>query len=52
MLKSPVVNIYSCTDGISIDKISVPNIFYAPIRIDLLQFVHQSMAKNKRQHIR
>jgi len=49
MLKSPVVNIYSCTDGISIDKISVPNIFYAPIRIDLLQFVHQSMAKNKRQ---
>jgi len=49
MKSSNIVNIYSCTDGLSVDKISIPSIFFAPIRTDLLQFVHQSMAKNRRQ---
>merc|ERR1719199_1881862 len=43
------INVYSCSDGISIDQVNIPDIFYAPIRSDILQFVHQSMSKNKRQ---
>ena len=49
MVKSQKVNIYSCFDGLSVDKIDIPGIFYSSIRIDLLRFVHQSMSKNKRQ---
>jgi large subunit ribosomal protein L4e len=43
------INVYSCSDGISIDQIRSPDLFSSPVRIDILQFVHQSMAKNKRQ---
>lgn len=43
------INVYSCSDGISIDQIKIPNVFKCPIRTDIIQFVHQSMSKNKRQ---
>merc|ERR1712127_509427 len=42
-------NVYSCYNGVSVDQIDVPVIFKSPIRTDILQFVHQSMAKNQRQ---
>jgi len=43
------INVYSCCNGVSVDQIDVPMIFKSPIRTDILQFVHQSMAKNRRQ---
>ena len=46
---SKLINVYSCSEGISIDQVSIPSIFYSPIRTDIIQFVHQSMSKNKRQ---
>ena len=49
MDKIDIVNVYSSSDGVSVDQMNIPRIFYSPIRTDLLQFVHQSMAKNKRQ---
>ena len=49
MIELDKINIYSCSNGVSIDQINIPAIFKSPIRTDILQFVHQSMAKNKRQ---
>nr|UXY87401.1 60S ribosomal protein L1 [Cryptomonas sp.] len=43
------VNIYSCSNGIKIDKVDLPEIFLYPIRTDILNFVHTNMSKNKRQ---
>ena len=49
MGEKETVSIYSCSTGTSIDQVNIPDIFYAPIRSDILQFVHQSMSKNNRQ---
>jgi len=49
MKNSKLLNVYSCSEGLSIDQVSIPSIFHAPIRTDIIQFVHQSMSKNKRQ---
>ena len=43
------INIYSCSNGVSVDQINIPIIFKSSIRTDILHFVHQSMSKNKRQ---
>jgi large subunit ribosomal protein L4e len=48
-MENSFVNVYSANEGISIDKVKLPNAFYSPIRIDILKFVHLNMAKNKRQ---
>jgi large subunit ribosomal protein L4e len=43
------VNIYSSNEKISIDKTKLPSVFFSPIRLDILKFVHSNMSKNKRQ---
>ena len=50
MAARPVVNVYSSADK---DKVvattPLPEVFLAPIRNDIVQFVHTNMAKNSRQ---
>ena len=38
------INIYSCSNGVSVDQINIPIIFKSSIRTDILHFVHQSMS--------
>ncbi|RUS13279.1 ribosomal protein L4 domain-containing protein, partial [Endogone sp. FLAS-F59071] len=45
----PVINVYT-EDGTSVVTTStLPSVFLAPIRPDIVNFVHTNMAKNKRQ---
>jgi large subunit ribosomal protein L4e len=46
----PVISVYS-KDGASLtgETLVLPAVFSAPIRPDLVRFVHTQMAKNKRQ---
>ena len=48
-MKPEIVNIYSCLNGIKIDKTNLPKVFLSQIRTDILSFVHSNMSKNKRQ---
>jgi large subunit ribosomal protein L4e len=48
-METKKVNVYSWNEGVSIDNITLPDIFLFPMRIDILKFVHLNMAKNKRQ---
>merc|ERR1719353_2816476 len=46
----PTVNVYSPDDkGVIIGSVALPEVFSAPIRPDVVSFVHTNMAKNKRQ---
>uniref|UniRef100_A0A6A7FU22 Component of cytosolic 80S ribosome and 60S large subunit n=1 Tax=Hirondellea gigas TaxID=1518452 RepID=A0A6A7FU22_9CRUS len=45
----PLVTVHSHTDGSAGEQIPLPAVFLSPIRPDIIQFVHTSMAKNKRQ---
>jgi large subunit ribosomal protein L4e len=50
MTSRPVVSVYS-KEGQSqvVDSIPMPAVFTAPIRNDIVQFVHMNMSKNRRQ---
>lgn len=50
MTSRPVVSVYS-KDGSAeiVDNVAMPAVFTAPIRNDIVQFVHTNMAKNRRQ---
>jgi large subunit ribosomal protein L4e len=50
MTSRPVVSVYS-KDGSAeiVDSVPMPAVFTAPIRNDIVQFVHTSMSKNRRQ---
>ena len=50
MTSRPVVSVYS-KNGQSeiVDSIPMPAVFSAPIRNDIVEFVHANMAKNRRQ---
>ena len=48
-MKTKLVNIYSCLNGIKIDKTNIPKVFFSEIRTDILSFVHSNMSKNRRQ---
>ena len=50
MTSRPEVSVYS-KDGSAeiVDSIPMPAVFTAPIRNDIVQFVHTNMAKNRRQ---
>ena len=50
MTSRPVVSVYS-KDGSAevVDSIPMPAVFTAPIRNDIVEFVHANMAKNRRQ---
>merc|ERR1711934_76503 len=49
MAARPVVSVQSATDEESSKQVELPAVFLAPIRPDIVQFVHTSMNKNKRQ---
>ncbi|GFS66413.1 60S ribosomal protein L4 [Trichonephila inaurata madagascariensis] len=45
----PLVTVYSETNEITGTSIGLPAVFKAPIRPDIVNFVHMNMSKNKRQ---
>jgi len=50
MTSRPVVSVYSRETGSEIvDSVPMPAVFTAPIRDDIVHFVHTNMAKNRRQ---
>lgn len=50
MTSRPVVSVYSReTQGEIVDSVPLPAVFTAPIRDDIVHFVHTNMAKNRRQ---
>merc|ERR1712057_16691 len=49
MAARPVVTVQSTSDEASSKQVELPAVFLAPIRPDIVQFVHTSMNKNKRQ---
>lgn len=50
MTSRPVVSVYSKESQSEIvDSVPMPAVFTAPIRDDIVQFVHSNMAKNRRQ---
>jgi len=49
MAARPSVNVYSASEDKVVGTTSLPAVFTAPIRNDIVQFVHTNMAKNSRQ---
>lgn len=49
MTSRPVVSVYSKTAAEAVDSVPLPAVFTAPIRDDIVQFVHANMNKNRRQ---
>merc|ERR1711939_1154316 len=49
MAARPVVTVQSSSGEASSKQVELPAVFLAPIRPDIVQFVHTSMNKNKRQ---
>lgn len=50
MSSRPVISVYSKDNAKDIvDNVALPAVFTAPIRDDIVQFVHTNMAKNRRQ---
>jgi large subunit ribosomal protein L4e len=50
MTSRPVVSVYKSDDSKEIVKsLAMPAVFTAPIRNDLVHFVHSNLAKNRRQ---
>ncbi|KAJ1917657.1 60S ribosomal protein L4B [Tieghemiomyces parasiticus] len=45
----PVVNVFSAAEGKAVGTVDLPAVFNAPIRPDVVNFVHTCLAKNKRQ---
>ncbi|KAI7875330.1 hypothetical protein K492DRAFT_182736 [Lichtheimia hyalospora FSU 10163] len=45
----PVINVYSESGKAANSTVALPAVFKAPIRPDIVNFVHTNMAKNKRQ---
>nr|POE87492.1 60s ribosomal protein l4-b [Quercus suber] len=48
-MSRPTVTIHGADGAASKDTLTLPNVFKAPIRPDIVQTVHTGMAKNKRQ---
>ena len=49
MSARPTVNVYSSSEDKTVGTVPLPAVFTAPIRNDIVQFVHTNMAKNARQ---
>merc|ERR1712003_167019 len=45
----PVVSVYGANGAATAEQINLPAVFKAPIRTDVVQFVHSNIAKNARQ---
>jgi large subunit ribosomal protein L4e len=48
-MSRPSVNVYSSSEDKVVATTALPAVFTAPIRHDIVQFVHTNMAKNSRQ---
>lgn len=49
MTSRPVVSVYSKDgSGSVVDSLPMPAVFTAPIRDDIVHFVHTNMSKNRR----
>jgi len=51
MTSQPLVSVYKMEDSLKVHekKVSLPGVFSAAIRDDIVQFVHKNLNKNKRQ---
>jgi large subunit ribosomal protein L4e len=49
MTSRPVVSVYAKSGAEVTNSVPLPAVFTAPIRDDIVQFVHANMAKNRRQ---
>ena len=49
MAARPSVSVYSSSQDKVVGVVPLPAVFQAPIRTDVVQFVHTNMAKNARQ---
>jgi large subunit ribosomal protein L4e len=49
MAARPTVSVYSASEDKVTGTVPLPAVFTAPIRNDIVQFVHTNMAKNNRQ---
>lgn len=49
MASRPLVNVYDASSGDKAGAAPLPGVFTAPIRRDIVAFVHTNMAKNSRQ---
>ena len=50
MTARPCVSVYRSDNSTDIlEQVAMPAVFTAPIRDDVVQFVHANMAKNRRQ---
>lgn len=49
MSARPTVSVYSTKQDATVGEVPLPAVFTAPIRNDIVQFVHTNMAKNSRQ---
>jgi large subunit ribosomal protein L4e len=49
MSARPTVSVYAASEDKVVGSSSLPAVFSAPIRHDIVQFVHKEMAKNQRQ---
>jgi len=49
MSARPTVSVYSASEDKVVGTSTLPAVFTAPIRTDIVQFVHTNMAKNSRQ---
>jgi len=49
MTSRPVVSVYAKNGSEVVDSLPMPAVFTAPIRDDIVQFVHANMNKNRRQ---
>jgi large subunit ribosomal protein L4e len=50
MASRPLVSTFSADDSNVVveKKIAMPGVFAAPIRLDIVQFVHKNLSKNTR----
>jgi large subunit ribosomal protein L4e len=50
MTSRPVVSVYKADNTKqAVGSVAMPGVFAAPIRNDLVHFVHSNLAKNRRQ---
>ena len=49
MSARPTITVYSSTDKKHVDSVACPDVLTAPIRPDLVNVIHNSVARNKRQ---
>jgi len=51
MTTRPLVSVFNADDSLKVTdkKVVLPAVFTAPIRLDIVQFVHSNLSKNTRQ---